>query len=55
MKKGAVKHDQLCPFCGHTVYIFLGQVDLEFLPFIAECFTNIENKTKLTPFGEFLA
>ncbi len=43
MKKKAVKHDLLCPFGGHTVKIFLGQVDLELLPFIAECVTNIEN------------
>ncbi len=28
---------------------FFGKVDLELLPFIAECVTNIENKTNLTP------
>ncbi len=49
MKKKAVKHDQLCPFDGHTVKIFWGQVDLELLPFIAECVTNIENRRNLTP------
>ncbi len=42
-EKKAVKHDQLCPFGSHTVKIFFGQVDLELLPFIAECVTNIEN------------
>ncbi len=53
MKKKAVKHDQLCPFGGHTVSIFGGQVDLELLPFIAEWVTNIENKTNLTPLSVF--
>ncbi len=48
MKKKAVKHDQLCPFDDHTVYNFLGKVVLELLSFIAECVTNIENKTNLT-------
>ncbi len=43
MKEKAVKHDQLYPFGGHTVYMFFGQVDLELLPFIAECVANIEN------------
>ncbi len=43
MKKKDVKHDQLCPFGGHNVSIFFGQVDLELLPFIAECVMNIEN------------
>ncbi len=53
MKKKAVKHDQLCPFGGHTVEIFFGQVDLELLPFIAECVTNIENKPNLTLLSVF--
>ncbi len=36
-----------------VVKIFLGQVDLELLPFIAECVMNIENKTNLTPLSVF--
>ncbi len=32
---------------------FLGQVNLELLPFIAECVTNIKNKTNLTLLSEF--
>ncbi len=31
----------------------VGQVDLELLAFIAECVTNIENKTNLTPLSVF--
>ncbi len=36
-----------------TLFRFFGQVYLELLPFIAECVTNIENKTNLTPLSEF--
>ncbi len=43
MKNKAVKHDQLYPFGGHTFRFFLGHVDLELLPFITACVTNIEN------------
>ncbi len=57
MKKKAVKHDQLCPFGCHMVYIFWGQFDLELLLLsyclIAKCVTNIENKTNLTPLSVF--
>ncbi len=45
MKKKAVKHDHLCPF--------FWQVDSELLQHIAECVTNIENKTNLTPLSVF--
>ncbi len=46
MKKKAVKHDQLCPFDG--------QVDLLLLPFIAECITNIKNKTDLSQLPDLI-
>ncbi len=48
MKKEALKHDQLCPLAVTLFRLFLGQVDLELLSFIAECVTNIKNKTNLT-------